>query len=286
MNNLSSKTHVINLLLKHNLKPKKRYGQNFLVDNFVIQKIITQAQITKNDLIIEIGPGLGVLTQELAKKAKNVCAIEIDTNFLSILSQNLADFKNIEIINADILKTDIRTILSRYTYTNAMAISNLPYYITTPIIFHILENNLPMSQLIFMIQKEVANRILAKPGTKDYGLLTLSLAYYAKAELIANVPANSFLPRPDVSSAVIKLTLNQNLTKSPKEKKAFFTITKAAFANRRKTLLNCLAFGLNISKQSSEELILSSGFSPTVRGEALCLEDFKKIACNYIKTMI
>ena len=274
------KKEILEFLSKHNISAKKRYGQNFLADSFVVQKIINAANICEDDTIIEIGPGLGVLTKELAKKAKKVVAIEIDTTLIEPLKSQLSEFNNVEIINQDFLKVDLKSL----TYgENVKIIANLPYYITTPIIFHILESGISFQNMIFMVQKEVANRILAKEATKDYGLLTLSVAFYAKCWLVANVPPNAFIPRPDVHSAVVCF---EPIDAPNVPKNAFFAITKAAFSTRRKTLQNCLVAYLNLDKSLAEKIIIEAGLPPQIRGEALNFKEFEKIACIYSEYVI
>jgi len=279
-----NKTHINarKILAEHGLHPKKNLGQNFLTDAHVLDKIVAAASLTPDDLVIEVGPGLGVLTAELARAAKKVVAIEIDTNLADILRDTVAP--NVEIINQDILKTDLGEIIAKSGFSSAKLVANLPYYITTPIIFAVLENSLPVDTMVVMVQKEVADRMLAKPSTKAYGLLTLSIAYYGTASLVANVPPNCFFPRPDVHSSVVKIDTN-----SPPRRGGtvapgwFFPIIKAAFANRRKTLQNCLAASaeLSLTKAAAAELIAQAGLPESVRGEALSFEDFMRLADVY-----
>jgi len=275
MNDLSIKANVRRILAENGLYPKKNLGQNFLTDAHVLSKIVDAADVTADDLIIEVGPGLGVLTTELAKRAKKVIAIEIDTSMTDILKYSSP--LNAEIINCDILKADLRKIIAESGFQSAKIVANLPYYITTPIIFSVLENSLPVSDLVVMVQKEVAERMLASPSTKAYGLLTLSVAYYGKCSLVANVPPNSFFPRPDVHSAVVKIHVDEQRHIS---RSHFFPIIKAAFANRRKTLQNCLAASseLGLSKEDAARLLAAAFLREDIRGEALAFEDFVRLA--------
>jgi len=276
-----NKTHINarKILAEHGLHPKKNLGQNFLTDGHVLDKIVAAASVTPDDLVIEVGPGLGVLTAELARAAKKVVAIEIDTNLADILRDTVAP--NVEIINQDILKTDLGEIIAKSGFSSAKLVANLPYYITTPIIFGVLENSLPVDTMVVMVQKEVADRMLAKPSTKAYGLLTLSIAYYGTASLVANVPPNCFFPRPDVHSSVVKISTNSPPRRGGAAAPGwFFPIIKAAFANRRKTLQNCLAASaeLSLTKTAAAELIAQAGLPESVRGEALGFEDFMRLA--------
>jgi len=274
---LSVKSNVRQLLATHNLFAKKHLGQNFLTDRHVLSKIVAAADVGADDLIIEIGPGLGVLTLELANSAKRVAAVEIDTNLAGILRSYAP--ANVDVINQDVLKTDLAA-LADGGYASIKMAANLPYYITTPVIFAALEGNAPIDTIVVMVQKEVAERVLAAPSTKAYGLLTLSVAYYGRAELVANVPPNSFFPRPDVHSAVIKIHVDKT-KHSHIDHKVFTTLTKAAFANRRKTLLNCLqahaADVLGLSKIQIADLLSQAGLAENVRGEALSFEDFARL---------
>jgi len=272
MGNLSSKAHIRGILARHEIFPKKNYGQNFLVDGHVLERIMTAADLSADDAVIEIGPGLGVLTAEAASRAGFVTAIEIDSRLIPILQENLINFDNIRIINQDILKTDIAEFIEPGKSVKILA--NLPYYITTPIIFQLLESQIPIKSMIIMVQREVARRMMASPKSKDYSALTVNLAYYAKCSLVANVPSNCFFPRPDVDSAVIKLDIHENPPIDTNNSANLFATIRAAFSMRRKTLENCLSHGLGISKTAAAAAILSAGFSPTIRGEEMSLEDY------------
>ena len=257
---------------------KKNFGQNFLVDERVLDKIISSAEITEDDLVLEVGPGIGTLTQALAKKAKKVVTVEIDQTLIPILEELLADFDNIEIINEDILKVDITNIVEQNGGKPIKVVANLPYYITTPIIMNILEKQLPVESITVMIQKEVAYRMQAKPKTKDYGSLSLVTQYYCDPYLVANVPQNCFMPRPNVDSAVIRLKTRQPAVEV-NDRELFFHIIKTAFSQRRKTILNCFynCGGWELSKDELTAIINNAGFDEKVRGEALTLEDYAKL---------
>ncbi|MCL2353053.1 MAG: 16S rRNA (adenine(1518)-N(6)/adenine(1519)-N(6))-dimethyltransferase RsmA [Defluviitaleaceae bacterium] len=278
-NQLSSKTYIRQLLADNDIYAKKHFGQNFLTDAHVLSKIVAAADISPDDVVIEVGPGLGVLTRELAAKAKKVVAIEIDKDMVKILQENLP-YDNIEIVNQDILKTDLKAIIG--DAKNVKMAANLPYYITSPIIFKVLEEALPVASMVVMVQKEVADRFLAKPGTKAYGLPSLTLAYYGTCQLVANVPPNCFHPRPDVSSAVIKIDVNPRYDV---DGSIFFPLVRAAFTNRRKTFQNNLAQcgELGLSKEDAAKLLEEAGFSPTIRGEVLDFEGFVKLTKCYKK---
>ena len=268
---------------EHGLYAKKHFGQNFLTDAHVLSKIVDAAKLDKNDLVLEIGPGLGVLTSEMAKLAGAVCAIEIDKELVQILNHTVAaSYKNVSIHNEDILKADVKKIIAGTNYTSLKVVANLPYYITTPVIFGLFEQGLPIASMTVMVQKEVADRMLAAPSTKSYGLLTLSIAYYGKASLVANVPPNCFFPRPDVHSAVVKIDVNP---RDYANRDIFFQIIKAAFANRRKTLQNCLAAwdGLDMTKETAAKVIAHAGLPESIRGEALDFNDFLRLTAAYIE---
>jgi len=276
-NDLSVKANVRQLLAAHNLFAKKNLGQNFLTDAHVLSKIITAADIKSDDVIIEVGPGLGVLTLQLAKHAAlgRIYAIEIDPDLAAILRGHVPS--NVDVINQDVLKTDLASLVAGRRFK---MVANLPYYITTPVIFAALEGGLPVDTIVVMVQKEVADRILASPSSKAYGLLTLSVAYYGRASLVANVPPNSFFPRPDIHSAVIKIQVDA-AKHAHINRDIFAVLTKAAFANRRKTLQNCLqahaAEMLGLEKPQITQLLQKAGLAENVRGEALSFDDFARL---------
>lgn len=273
---------------KYGFSFKKNFGQNFLVDERVLGKIVSSAEISKDDVVIEVGPGIGTLTQALAKEAYKVVAVEIDTTLVPILGELLSDFDNIEIINEDILKVDVNAIAEKYPDKKIKMVANLPYYITTPIIMNVLENHIPVESITVMIQKEVAYRMKAQPSTKDYGSLYLAVQYYCEPYLVANVPQNCFMPRPNVDSAVIKLTVMDKPKVQVNNEKFMFEFIKAAFSQRRKTLVNCIFSSglLTLSKDEIGKVLNGLGYDERVRGESLTLEDYGKItdeAEKYIK---
>ena len=273
---------------KYGFSFKKNFGQNFLVDERVLGKIVSSAEISKDDVVIEVGPGIGTLTQALAKEAYKVVAVEIDTTLVPILGELLSDFDNIEIINEDILKVDVNAIAEKYPDKKIKMVANLPYYITTPIIMNVLENHIPVESITVMIQKEVAYRMKAQPSTKDYGSLSLAVQYYCEPYLVANVPQNCFMPRPNVDSAVIKLTVMDKPKVQVNNEKFMFEFIKAAFSQRRKTLVNCIFSSvlLTLSKDELGKVLNGLGYDERVRGESLTLEDYGKItdeAEKYIK---
>lgn len=265
---------------KYGFSFKKNFGQNFLVDERVLGKIVSSAEISKDDVVIEVGPGIGTLTQALAKEAYKVVAVEIDTTLVPILGELLSDFDNIEIINEDILKVDVNAIAEKYPDKKIKMVANLPYYITTPIIMNVLENHIPVESITVMIQKEVAYRMKAQPSTKDYGSLSLAVQYYCEPYLVANVPQNCFMPRPNVDSAVIKLTVMDKPKVQVNNEKFMFEFIKAAFSQRRKTLVNCIFSSglLTLSKDEIGKMLNGLGYDERVRGESLTLEDYGKIA--------
>jgi len=256
---------------------KKNFGQNFLIDSDVLQDIVSAASITKDDYVLEIGPGIGSLTQFLAENAKHVTAVEIDRNLLPILSETLKDYDNVTVVNKDILKTDIKEIMGDKSFK---IVANLPYYITTPVIMYFLENNINFTSMTVMVQKEVADRIKAMPGIKDYGALTVSAQFYADIELNLVVPPSCFMPKPKVDSSVITLWAKKEPQLGEDLKEFFFHVVKSAFSQRRKTLVNTLYntgdFGL--SKEAVENAIKEIGLSEKIRGEALSIEDFRELS--------
>ena len=279
--NLGSPQNTIKILQKHNFNFRKQLGQNFLIDNHVIDKIIQGAKVTKEDVVLEIGPGIGTLTQHLSAATKKVIAVEIDQALIPILEETLAGFENIKVINEDILKVDIRELVAKENHGKPIkVIANLPYYITTPIIMDLLESHVPLKSMIVMVQKEVATRMSAGPGSKDYGALSLAVQYYAKPYLVANVPPNSFIPRPKVGSAVIHLEKNEVSPIQVTNEKLMFRLIRASFNQRRKTLVNGI-FNFqefDYSKEEIEKAVEKLGKGKSIRGEALTLEEFGRLA--------
>ena len=261
MEKLSNPQVTIEILKKYNFAFQKRFGQNFLIDGHVVEKIIRAAEITKDDTIIEVGPGIGTMTQYLAEAAGHVYAVEIDKNLLPVLSETLAEYDNVTVINDDILKVDINELLKREGRSSCKVVANLPYYITTPIIMGLFEEHVPAKSITVMVQKEVAQRMQAEPGTKDYGALSLAVQYYANPYIVANVPPNCFMPRPGVGSAVIRLTNWGEPPVKVKDEKQMWSIIRASFNQRRKTLQNGIsnASNLDISKERVAEALRTMG---------------------------
>lgn len=285
MATLGMPQNTIAVLQKYQVHAQKKYGQNFLIDTGVLEKIIRAAEITSQDCVLEIGPGIGTMTQCLAERAGKVIAVEIDQSLIPILEDTLSAYENVTIINADILKLDIHQLILEQNNGNPVKIvANLPYYITTPIIMALLEGHVPFSSLTVMVQKEVADRMQSGPGTKDYGALSLAVQYYAKPEIVAHVPPNCFLPRPKVGSAVIRLTKYERPPVEAADENFLFAVIRASFNQRRKTLVNGLAnaAGLGLSKEKIAEAIACMGLEPAVRGESFTLEQFAKLA-NQLK---
>lgn len=280
---LSDPKKTIEVIQKYQFAFQKRFGQNFLIDAHVLEKIVSAAGITKDDCVLEIGPGIGTMTQYLAESAGRVIAVEIDTNLLPILTDTLKDYSNVKVINQDILKVDINELVKEYNNGRPIkVVANLPYYITTPIIMGLFESNVPIDNITVMVQKEVADRMQVGPGSKDYGALSLAVQYYASPYIVANVPPNCFIPRPNVGSAVIRLTRYQEPPVQVKDPKLMFKLIRASFNQRRKTLQNGLNNSpeVSFSKEEITKAIESLGVSPSVRGEALSLEQFAQLA-NY-----
>ena len=280
---LSDPKKTIEVIQKYQIAFQKRFVQNFLIDAHVLEKIVSAAGITKDDCVLEIGPGIGTMTQYLAESAGQVIAVEIDTNLLPILTDTLKDYSNVKVINQDILKVDINELVKEYNNGRPIkVVANLPYYITTPIIMGLFESNVPIDNITVMVQKEVADRMQVGPGSKDYGALSLAVQYYASPYIVANVPPNCFIPRPNVGSAVIRLTRYQEPPVQVKDPKLMFKLIRASFNQRRKTLQNGLNNSpeISFSKEEITKAIESLGVSPSVRGEALSLEQFAQLA-NY-----
>ena len=281
MEKLSNPQATIEVLKKHQFTFQKKFGQNFLIDPHVLDKIISAAEITKEDFVLEIGPGIGTMTQYLAEAAREVTAVEIDRNLIPILSETLSAYDNVQIINEDVLKLDLAALAKERNGGKPIkVVANLPYYITTPIIMGLFEGGVPIESINVMVQKEVAMRMQAGPGTKDYGALSLAVQYYAEPYLAANVPPNCFMPRPNVGSAVIRLTRYAEPAVKAKDEKLMFALIRASFNQRRKTLQNGLnnSQELSFTKEQIAEAIEKMGLSPSVRGEALTLEQFAKLS--------
>lgn len=281
---LGNPQNTIEILQKYQFTFQKKFGQNFLIDPHVLNKIIQAANITKDDVVLEIGPGIGTMTQYLAEAAKKVIAVEIDKNLIPILSETLSGYDNVEIMNEDILKLDIKKLVMEENEGRPIKVAaNLPYYITTPIIMGLFENHIPLSSITVMVQKEVADRMQTGPGNKDYGALSLAVQYYAKPYIAANVPPNCFIPRPKVGSAVIRLTRHEEPPVRVENEKLMFDIIRASFNQRRKTLVNGLNNSdvLKLPKEVITRAVEQLGKGPGVRGEVLTLEQFARLS-NYI----
>ena len=281
MATLGTPQNTIEILQKYNFNFQKKFGQNFLIDPHVLEKIIEAAGLTKDDFVLEIGPGIGTMTQYLCENARAVAAVEIDKNLMPILADTLSQYNNVEVINADILKLDLNRLAEEKNGGKPMkVVANLPYYITTPIIMGLFESHVPIDSITIMVQKEVADRMQVGPGTKDYGALSLAVQYYAKPEIIANVPPNCFIPRPNVGSAVIRLTRHKQVPVQVDDEKQMFRIIRASFNQRRKTLANGLnnAPDIHLSKEAIQESIEELGVPVTIRGEALTLEQFAQLS--------
>lgn len=278
---LCNPQNTIQLIKKYDFIFQKKYGQNFLIDTRVLDKIIAAAEITKDDMVLEIGPGIGTMTQYLAEAARQVIAVEIDANLIPILKETLQDYSNVVLLHNDILKVDITELARQYNQGRPIkVVANLPYYITTPIIMGLFEKEVPVNNITVMVQKEVADRMQTGPGSKDYGALSLAVQYYAKPYLVANVPQNCFLPRPSVGSAVIRLTRYVTPPVQVKDTALMFRIIRASFNQRRKTLLNGLSNSpdLDFSKEQIAAAIEALKLPAAVRGETLTLNQFAQLA--------
>ena len=281
MANLGNPKNTIEIIQKYEFMFQKKFGQNFLIDTHVLEKIISAAGITKDDCVLEIGPGIGTMTQYLAENAGHVVAVEIDRNLIPILKETLADYDNVTVINEDILRVDIKALAEEYNGGKPIkVVPNLPYYITTPIIMGLFESGVPIDNITVMVQKEVADRMKEGPGSKDYGALSLAVQYYAEPEIVANVPPNCFIPRPNVGSAVIRLTRHKEMPVEVKDPALMFKIIRASFNQRRKTLQNGLgnAPELPYTKEQIAAAIAEMGLTPTIRGEALSLAQFAQLS--------
>lgn len=278
---LGNSKNTIEVLQKYDFVFQKKFGQNFLIDSHVLDKIVSAAGITKDDFVLEIGPGIGTMTQYLAASARKVFAVEIDKALIPILEDTLKEFDNVQVINQDILKVDIKKLAEEHNDGKPIkVVANLPYYITTPIIMGLFESEVLIDSITVMVQKEVADRMKVGPGTKDYGALSLAVQYYAEPYIVANVPPNCFMPRPKVGSAVIRLTRHEKPPVEVADEKLMFRLIRASFNQRRKTLANGLNNSpeLSYSKEEIQQTIEKCGFKAGIRGEALTLEDFAKLA--------
>ena len=282
---LGEPQRTIAVLQKYNFHFQKKFGQNFLIDTHVLERIISEAGVTKDDFVVEIGPGIGTMTQYLCEAAGAVAAVEIDKNLIPILHDTLSEYDNVEIINEDILKVDIAALAEEKNGGKPIkVVANLPYYITTPIIMGLFESHVPIESITVMVQKEVADRMQCGPGSKDYGALSLAVQYYAKPEIVANVPPNCFMPRPNVGSAVIRLTRHEKPPVEVTDEKLMFRLIRASFNQRRKTLVNGLknASDLSFTKEQIEAAIEAIEQPLTIRGEALTLAQFAQLT-NQLK---
>lgn len=281
MASLGIPANTIAVLQKYNFVFQKKYGQNFLIDTHVLEKIIAKAQITEEDCVVEIGPGIGTMTQYLAESAGRVVAVEIDKALIPILQDTLSPYENVDILNEDILKVDLVQLAAQKNGGKPVkVVANLPYYITTPIVMGLFESKMPLHSVTVMVQKEVAERMQAKPGTKDYGALSLAVQYYAEAQVVANVPPNCFMPRPSVGSAVIHLTRYPEPPVAVQDEKLMFAIIRASFNQRRKMLINGLANApdLSVDKERVRSALVSMGLSENIRGEAMELAQFARLS--------
>lgn len=278
---LSNPTNTLAVINKHEFAFQKKFGQNFLIDEGIVNKIVREAGVTKDDFVLEIGPGIGTMTQLLCEQAGGVAAVEIDTNLIPILKETLAEYDNVTIINEDILKVDIKKLAEEKNGGKPIkVVANLPYYITTPIIMGLFESNVPIDSITVMVQKEVADRMQVGPGTKDYGALSLAVQYYSKPQVVINVPPECFIPRPNVGSAVIRLTRYKEPPVKVKDEKLMFKLIRASFNQRRKTLANGLNNSpeINFSKEEITAAIESLHKGPSIRGEALTLSEFAALS--------
>lgn len=279
----SATKEVIN---KYRFAFQKKFGQNFLIDSNILENIVDSAEITKEDFVLEIGPGIGTMTQYLCEAARQVVAVEIDKMLIPILEDTLSQYDNIEVINQDVLKVDINSLAREKNNGKPIkVVANLPYYITTPIIMGLFESGVPIDSITIMVQKEVADRMQTGPGSKDYGALSLAVQYYADAKVMLNVSASCFMPRPNVDSAVIKLTRHKTPVVEVKDEKLMFQVIRASFNQRRKTLVNGLknSSELNFSKEEILSAIAAIGKPETIRGEALTLEEFARLSNEFVK---
>lgn len=286
MDKLYVPRNINSIMKKHDFRTSKKYGQNFLTDENIVKKIVDAVEIKDNDLIIEIGPGIGTLTVELAKEAYMVLAIEIDKKLIPILNENLSEYENIKVINKDFLQTDIKEIIEAEEFSgDVKIIGNLPYYITTPIIMKILEERIDAKSITIMVQKEVADRLKAHPGTKEYGAISVAVQYYSEIKMITQVSREVFIPKPNVDSTVIRLDIREKPAVEVENEELFFQIVKAGFNQRRKTLLNSLSNFMSIEKAIIERTLMECDIDPKRRGETLSLAEFAKLEKTLNKNM-
>lgn len=273
--------NTIEILQKYDFHFQKKYGQNFLIDTHVLEKIIAAAEVTSEDFVLEIGPGIGTMTQYLCENARQVAAVEVDQKLIPVLEETLSGYQNVAVINEDILKIDVNELAGKYNGGKPIkVVANLPYYITTPIIMGLFEAHVPLKSITVMVQKEVAERMQAVPGTKEYGALSLAVQYYAKAEVVANVPPNCFMPRPKVGSAVIRLTCHKDRPVTVRDEAFLFRVIRASFNQKRKTLVNGLGndAALGVAKEQAVQALEKMGLQPDVRGERLSLQEFAQLS--------
>lgn len=279
MADLGIPRNTVAVLQKYNFVFQKKYGQNFLIDPRVLEKIVDAARISDQDCVLEIGPGIGTMTQYLAESAREVVAVEIDRALIPILKDTLSAYDNVTILNEDIMKVDVgRIVRERNQGRPIKVVANLPYYITTPIVMSLLENHVPLESITIMVQKEVADRMQVGPGTKDYGALSLAVQYYARPEIVARVPSNCFMPRPGVDSAVVRLTIYQEPPVEVQDEKYLFALIRSSFNQRRKTLANGLSGGMGIPRERVTAALQEMGLPATTRGETLTLEQFAALS--------
>ena len=280
MATLRNRKNTSEIIEKYGFNFRKKYGQNFLIYNNILEKIVEADEITREDCVLEIGPGIGTMTQRLAEAAGEVIAVEIDKNLIPILEETLADYDNVTILNEDILKVDIHKMVEEHEGKPLKVVANLPYYITTPIIMALFESHVPLTSVTVMVQKEVADRMRALPGTKEYGALSLAVQYYAKPEIVTKVPAACFMPRPNVDSTVVRLTRYKNRPVETQDEAWLFAVIRASFNQRRKTLVNGLvnAGSIGVSRQQVEAVLAAMGLPATIRGEALTLNLFAELS--------
>ncbi len=278
---IATPTRTREILEKHGFSFKKSLGQNFLIDTNILHNIVAAAELSKETAVIEIGPGIGALTEQLCRAAGKVLAIEIDQRLLPILSDTLAPYDNVEVVHGDVLKLDVRRLIEERLagYDRVSVVANLPYYVTSPILMKLLEERLPLEQIVVMIQKEVADRIAAKPGSKDYGSLSVAAQFYAVPQVVLTVPASVFIPRPNVDSAVLKLTVRERPAVDVADEQMFFRVVRASFAQRRKTLINNLIANLfgKERKELAHKVLEQTAIDPSRRGETLTIEEFARL---------